>query len=147
VRREERRLIGWYREQIEAALRAAQPSDYGALVELAEVPDLIRGYEGIKRTSIPRAQARAAELRARIGKASESAFQLPVIEQVPRSQLLPLAASSTRSFFLAQLLPRHTSVSPQPIHFDIVFLTMLESAPLASRDAGRTQARGHTFQN
>ena len=80
IRRQERRLINWYREQVDAALRSASPADYGTLVELAEVPDAIRGYETIKLASIPRAEARASELRARLGsQPSPAAFQLPVI--------------------------------------------------------------------
>ncbi|MBU3868446.1 hypothetical protein KN815_31680, partial [Streptomyces sp. 4503] len=53
LRRVERELIQEYRETILEALAAARPAadlaaDLDAVVELAELPDLVRGYEQIK---------------------------------------------------------------------------------------------------
>jgi indolepyruvate ferredoxin oxidoreductase len=62
VRREERDLIRWYRETVDSLL----PGLGGHLalaVEIAKLPDQIRGYEGLKLDSARRARQAAAELR------------------------------------------------------------------------------------
>ncbi|HEX2620407.1 MAG TPA: DUF6537 domain-containing protein, partial [Phototrophicaceae bacterium] len=48
VRRTERQLIGQYRSLIEAAISDLTPQNYDQVVKLAELPDMIRGYEDIK---------------------------------------------------------------------------------------------------
>ncbi|MBI3014773.1 MAG: indolepyruvate ferredoxin oxidoreductase family protein [Candidatus Tectomicrobia bacterium] len=62
VRREERRLIPWYRETMEAALAHLREDTYPLVVEIARLPDGIRGYETIKRTNAAAARSRAASL-------------------------------------------------------------------------------------
>ncbi|MGE3614776.1 MAG: indolepyruvate ferredoxin oxidoreductase family protein [Gemmatimonadales bacterium] len=62
VRREERRLIGEYRDTIEALLPALGPDTVERAAAIARLPDLIRGYEGVKLASIDRYRARLAEL-------------------------------------------------------------------------------------
>jgi indolepyruvate ferredoxin oxidoreductase len=64
VRRRERELVAWYRGVIEERLAALSPSTRAATVELANLPDLIRGYEHVKLANIDRAKARAQELTA-----------------------------------------------------------------------------------
>ncbi len=61
VRRVERALPAAYRALVERALdhRDADPA---LLLELCELPDLIRGYEDVKLASVKRFHARAAEL-------------------------------------------------------------------------------------
>ncbi|MBI2157948.1 MAG: indolepyruvate ferredoxin oxidoreductase family protein [Candidatus Rokubacteria bacterium] len=54
VRRVERALVGEYRALIEAALAGLSPDTYERAVRLAELPDLIRGYEGVKLASVER---------------------------------------------------------------------------------------------
>jgi indolepyruvate ferredoxin oxidoreductase len=54
VRREERALIGEYRALIEKAMAGLSRESYGRAVELANLPDLIRGYEEVKLASIQR---------------------------------------------------------------------------------------------
>ncbi|TNC26938.1 indolepyruvate ferredoxin oxidoreductase family protein [Amycolatopsis alkalitolerans] len=63
VRRVERALIGEYRDAVSRALAAA-PGD-PAVLELAELPDLIRGYEEIKLANVARYRERQANLLAR----------------------------------------------------------------------------------
>ncbi len=68
-RREERRLVTWYRELVETLLSDLSVGTLDAAVELAQAPFEIRGYEGVKRRSIERTkewvQRRLAESRAR----------------------------------------------------------------------------------
>ena len=66
VRRAERRLPGWYRDLIRAALERLTPETVGTAVEIAELPDLIRGYERIKLDAVRVAEQRATELVGRL---------------------------------------------------------------------------------
>jgi indolepyruvate ferredoxin oxidoreductase len=59
VRREERRLIPWYRGLVQEALDGAGAGGYARAVELARLPESIRGYEDIKLRAIAAARARA----------------------------------------------------------------------------------------
>lgn len=52
VRREERALIGEYKDLISVALDRLTEDNYSKAVELAALPDLIRGYEDIKMDNI-----------------------------------------------------------------------------------------------
>ena len=62
VRRVERALIGEYCALIEQAIATLTPARQGQLLELAQLPDQIRGYEEIKLTSVRRFRQRSAEL-------------------------------------------------------------------------------------
>ncbi|MFD5384378.1 DUF6537 domain-containing protein [Streptomyces sp. NPDC127074] len=63
VRRVERELIQEYRDTILEALAAARPAaDLDAVVELAELPDLVRGYEQIKLDNVDTYHRRRSEL-------------------------------------------------------------------------------------
>jgi indolepyruvate ferredoxin oxidoreductase len=62
VRREERRLIEWYRRIIETGLGSLSERTHATIVELAGLPDGIRGYEDIKLQSVAEVRARADEL-------------------------------------------------------------------------------------
>jgi indolepyruvate ferredoxin oxidoreductase len=62
VRRLERDLVREYRSAVVAALAVVDPDNHAAWVELAALPDLVRGYEEIKITS-------AATYRERLGRA------------------------------------------------------------------------------
>ncbi|ETX01027.1 MAG: 2-oxoacid ferredoxin oxidoreductase subunit beta [Candidatus Entotheonella factor] len=57
VRREERELIGWYREAIELVIERLNDTNRELSLQIATLPDAIRGYEDIK-------LARVAEARA-----------------------------------------------------------------------------------
>ncbi|MFD5384629.1 DUF6537 domain-containing protein, partial [Streptomyces sp. NPDC127074] len=63
LRRVERELIQEYRETILEALATARPAaDLDAVVELAELPDLVRGYEQIKLDNVETYHRRRSEL-------------------------------------------------------------------------------------
>ncbi|MGW3434157.1 DUF6537 domain-containing protein, partial [Streptomyces melanosporofaciens] len=63
LRRVERALIQQYRDTILEALAAARPAaDLDAVVELAELPDLVRGYEQIKLDNIDTYHRRRSDL-------------------------------------------------------------------------------------
>ncbi|WP_155058228.1 indolepyruvate ferredoxin oxidoreductase family protein [Streptomyces blattellae] len=62
VRRTERALIGEYREAISRALRVAP--GHPLVRELAELPDMVRGYEEIKLANVARYRSRQAEILA-----------------------------------------------------------------------------------
>ncbi len=55
----ERRLIGEYERLVAGAVAALTPETHGTAVELAELPDVIRGYEDIKLASVERFRERA----------------------------------------------------------------------------------------
>jgi len=61
VRRVERELIGEYKALVDEALVGLSPETHTRAVKLASLPDLIRGYEAIKLTSVARFRA---EVRA-----------------------------------------------------------------------------------
>ncbi|MBI3326582.1 MAG: indolepyruvate ferredoxin oxidoreductase family protein [Nitrospinae bacterium] len=65
VRQVERGLIGEYRTLIESLLLHLSEGNYELAVQLAELPDLVRGYEGIKLASVAEFRQRASDLRQR----------------------------------------------------------------------------------
>jgi len=66
VRREERRLVPWYRELVEAALGRLDPDTHPVVLEIAALPDAIRGYEEIKLRNVQAAREQAEALRRRL---------------------------------------------------------------------------------
>ncbi|HET7875875.1 MAG TPA: indolepyruvate ferredoxin oxidoreductase family protein [Methylomirabilota bacterium] len=66
VRREERRLIGEYRQTIEQALGRLGPATHDTAVALAELPDEIRGYEEIKLANVARVRDKAQQLLSQL---------------------------------------------------------------------------------
>ena len=54
--------MGWYCGLIEEVLLALTEESYGLAVEIAELPDGIRGYEQVKEASAATAKQRAARL-------------------------------------------------------------------------------------
>ncbi|ADB54015.1 indolepyruvate ferredoxin oxidoreductase family protein [Conexibacter woesei] len=64
VRRVERALPGEYLTLVEDALARLSPATLPTAVAVAELPDLVRGYEQIKLDGVARFRARAAELGA-----------------------------------------------------------------------------------
>lgn len=61
IRREERALIGWYEALVHDCLERVTPETLPLALEIANLPEQIRGYENIKLESIRRVQALAAE--------------------------------------------------------------------------------------
>ena len=62
IRREERGLIGWYREMVESLLPGLNHDNHGLAVEIAALPDGIRGYESVKERMIAETKAEAVRL-------------------------------------------------------------------------------------
>ena len=62
IRREERRLIGWYRDLVTALMPGLNHGNHGLAVEIAAVPDGIRGYESVKERMIEETKAETARL-------------------------------------------------------------------------------------
>ena len=63
-RRMERELIGAYEQVVAELLAALAPHNHALAVELARIPEHIRGYGHVKERSIREAKAREAELFA-----------------------------------------------------------------------------------
>ncbi|HEX7292724.1 MAG TPA: DUF6537 domain-containing protein, partial [Conexibacter sp.] len=66
VRRTERALPGEYVALVELALARLSPATLPLALEVAALPELVRGYEQIKLAGVERFRARGAELRARL---------------------------------------------------------------------------------
>ena len=61
IRREERALIDWYRNLVEELLERVTPENLLLAIEVACLPDQIRGYEHIKMESIRNVKRLAQE--------------------------------------------------------------------------------------
>jgi indolepyruvate ferredoxin oxidoreductase len=66
VRRVERSLVAEYEQAISRALAALTAANLPTAVELAELPDIVRGYESVKLASIEDYRKRLAETQARL---------------------------------------------------------------------------------
>jgi indolepyruvate ferredoxin oxidoreductase len=75
VRREERELIGWYRGVMEQCLQKLTPDNLPIAIEIASLPDQIRGYEKIKSESIALVKAQAAEKLAQMSRVPVTVLQ------------------------------------------------------------------------
>jgi indolepyruvate ferredoxin oxidoreductase len=64
VRRAERALIAEYREVIDALLTGLTPGNHDLAVQIAALPDMIRGYEHIKLANVRAYHVKLADLRA-----------------------------------------------------------------------------------
>jgi indolepyruvate ferredoxin oxidoreductase len=73
VRRLERELVGWYEGLLDEVLRELSPRSYRVAVELAGVPDRIRGYEGIKLRTARAAREHAERKRLELREGAASA--------------------------------------------------------------------------
>ena len=65
-RKLERELIAWYRDLITEAVGDLNDSTYEIAVELARLPEEIRGYEHVKTTAVVAARRRAEVLLAQM---------------------------------------------------------------------------------
>jgi indolepyruvate ferredoxin oxidoreductase len=73
VRRVERALINEYTQAVTRTLPQLQPSTIDLVLELANLPDMIRGYEDIKLDSVARYRVRLAELEQQLATATSQA--------------------------------------------------------------------------
>jgi indolepyruvate ferredoxin oxidoreductase len=71
VRRLERQLVDEYRSTIEAILPKLDADHLALVVELAGLPDQIRGYEQVKLRNVERYEARRRELAETLAERSE----------------------------------------------------------------------------
>jgi indolepyruvate ferredoxin oxidoreductase len=67
VRRLERRLAGWYAGAIGRGLAELRPENHAQVIELAGLPDRIRGYEELKLDGARRAMERAEVILGGLG--------------------------------------------------------------------------------
>jgi indolepyruvate ferredoxin oxidoreductase len=63
-RREERALIGEYRKAVEELIGGLTPANHALAVEIAQIPEHIRGYGHVKEAHLATARARWRELTA-----------------------------------------------------------------------------------
>jgi indolepyruvate ferredoxin oxidoreductase len=81
VRRVERALPGEYRALVERSLERLTPVTHSTVAEIAELPDVIRGYEDIKLANVDRFREQAAVLEAQLaGGAQSGGFTLPMAQ-------------------------------------------------------------------
>jgi indolepyruvate ferredoxin oxidoreductase len=79
VRRVERALPGEYRELMSRSLERLTPVTHGVVAEIAELPDVVRGYEDIKLASVEKFRAAAGELEERLARGVQTGgFELPM---------------------------------------------------------------------
>ena len=64
VRRTERELIAEYRSLMETELDALTPDTYGRALQLAQLPDIIRGYEDVKLANVERFREQVRAIRS-----------------------------------------------------------------------------------
>jgi indolepyruvate ferredoxin oxidoreductase len=83
VRRTERALVGEYRALMARSLERLDAGSVAVVAEIAELPDLVRGYEQIKLAGVERMRRRAAELSARLESAGGRDGQLTVTGVAP----------------------------------------------------------------
>jgi indolepyruvate ferredoxin oxidoreductase len=67
VRRTERALIQEYRTMIDALLPKLTVENHADAVALAALPDMVRGYEGIKMANVERYRSEVARRRSQLG--------------------------------------------------------------------------------
>jgi indolepyruvate ferredoxin oxidoreductase len=65
---EERTLIDWYQALLADVLTELRPANHAVAIELAGLPDGIRGYEQVKHAGAEAAKAKAAELAEQLRK-------------------------------------------------------------------------------
>jgi indolepyruvate ferredoxin oxidoreductase len=70
VRRVERALPGEYLAHVGHAIERLEPETLELVLEVAALPELVRGYEQIKLDGVERFRARAAELAAALDAAA-----------------------------------------------------------------------------
>ena len=80
LRRLERGLVAEYDELLTQALAMLSPGTAGEVVAVAELPDIVRGYEAIKLRNVTRFRERADEL---LGKLADGEAERPLLHVLP----------------------------------------------------------------
>jgi indolepyruvate ferredoxin oxidoreductase len=78
VRRTERALIAEYRRMVKDACARLTPETHVAAVALAELPDMVRGYEQVKLDNVRRYREAAQNLLAQLGAPAPAVDHGPV---------------------------------------------------------------------
>jgi indolepyruvate ferredoxin oxidoreductase len=78
VRRVERALVGEYRELVDRALAHLRPQTAERVRAIADLPDVVRGYEDIKLAAVEELRRRSAQLLGELERADGDAV-LPVV--------------------------------------------------------------------
>ena len=79
VRRVERALIEEYRELASAALADLKPTTAAVVLQILQLPDMVRGYEHIKLANVERMRSRAAELTEQLHAPPQADAELELI--------------------------------------------------------------------
>ena len=79
VRRVERELIAEYRGLVTRALKKLKPDTAAVVLEIVQLPDMIRGYEDIKLANVERMRARAQELLQQLDAPATGDAELELI--------------------------------------------------------------------
>ncbi|HET6506520.1 MAG TPA: indolepyruvate ferredoxin oxidoreductase family protein [Baekduia sp.] len=81
VRRIERALPGEYQALVDRALERLTPVTHATVAAIADLPDLVRGYEDVKLANVEAFRQRAARLEDELARGAQSGgFTLPVIQ-------------------------------------------------------------------
>src|SRR4051812_28191315 len=81
VRRVERALPGEYRALVDRSLERLTPVTHATVAQIADLPDVVRGYEDVKLANVERFRARAAELEDQLARGAQSGgFTLPMAQ-------------------------------------------------------------------
>ncbi|MHB1710700.1 MAG: DUF6537 domain-containing protein, partial [Acidimicrobiales bacterium] len=77
MRRTERSLVTEYRRLVDQAITHLSPATAGEVAKVARLPDLIRGYEGVKREGIDRFRIESTALLRSLTGVASTAAQAP----------------------------------------------------------------------
>jgi indolepyruvate ferredoxin oxidoreductase len=79
VRRVERALPGEYRKLVSRSLERLTPVTHAVVAEIAELPDVVRGYEDIKLANVEKFRAAAGALEDQLARGVQTGgFELPM---------------------------------------------------------------------
>ncbi len=79
IRRLERALIDEYRALVAKALDGLAPRTASVVLQIVQLPDMVRGYEGIKLANVERMRERAADLLAQLDAPAAGDAELELI--------------------------------------------------------------------
>jgi indolepyruvate ferredoxin oxidoreductase len=81
VRRVERALPGEYQALVDRALERLTPVTHATVAQIAELPDVVRGYEDVKLRNVEAFRVRAEQLEDELARGAQSGgFSLPMIQ-------------------------------------------------------------------
>ena len=81
-RRMERRLIREYEELLEELISGLKPGNYATAVQLAEIPEQIRGFDVVKKLHVEVAEKNRQELLERFRTVEDNISHQQPVEEV-----------------------------------------------------------------